>query len=52
MYIYVLTQLLSASAVVNDEAHRLRIELFEYLTTFFPEIMTPPKANLVDLVQI
>ncbi|KAG8180418.1 hypothetical protein JTE90_022767 [Oedothorax gibbosus] len=35
-----------------DETFRRRSQLFEQLTSFFPEHMTQPKANLVDLMTL
>lgn len=45
-------------AIVLDEdskshyIHLKRMELFEHLISYFPNSMTPPKANLLDFIQV
>jgi len=35
----------------ESEKHSLRSELFELLSCHFPESMTHPRGNLIDLIQ-
>ncbi|KAF2367043.1 Muskelin N-terminal [Trinorchestia longiramus] len=45
-------QLLTAAEQLDAWRHRHRSELFNVLTKYFPESMTQPQANLVDLVNL
>lgn len=35
-----------------DQTYAQRTQLFDTLVNFFPESMTPPKGNLVDLITL
>lgn len=35
-----------------DERYKKRIQVYQTLVSFFPDELTEPKANLIDLIQI
>lgn len=35
-----------------DQTYAQRTQLFDTLVNFFPDNMTPPKGNLVDLITL
>ncbi len=35
-----------------DQTYAQRTQLFDTLVNFFPDSMTPPKGNLVDLITL